>query len=96
MKVENDQVAKLISILQSRGNEIYQQRNDEIYRKQSSIIEEIFTSAMRSITPYNSYNLLLSIAKLNYYLVSEKLGEILNTTESVSAGLVEFIIECLN
>ena len=92
VKVENDQVTKLISILQSRGNEIYQQRNDEIYRKQSSIIEEIFTSAMRSITPYNSYNLLLSIAKLNYYLVSEKLGEILNTTESVSAGLVEFII----
>ena len=99
----NDQLAKLISILQSRGNEIYQQRNDEIYHKQSSIIEEIFTSAMAchssayvdsmetdtlNIIPYN---LLLSIAKLNYYLVSEKLEEIFSIN-SESADLINFII----
>lgn len=89
----SDQLAKLISILQSRGNEIYQQRNDEIYRKQSSIIEEIFTKAIE--TDVIPYNLLLSIAKLNYYLVSERLEEILsrsqfanNSDDSISTFII--------
>lgn len=87
----SDQLAKLIFILQSRGNEIYQQRNDEIYRKQSATIEEIFSSAItgKNISGALPYSLLLSIAKLNYYLVLDKLEIIFDI-----AGSSDLIKSC--
>jgi hypothetical protein len=98
------QLAKLISALYERGNEIYQQRNDEIYRKQSAVIEEIFNYAIESlkfedsdvtskecIKNSSSFPLLLSLAKLNYYLVAERLNLIFSNNSN-SKHVIEFII----
>lgn len=87
------QLAKLISILQARGNEIYQQRNDQIYRDQSAAIEAIFNSALQ--TEKTPFLLLLSLAKLNYYLVAERLDSIfslVNLEESLSEDVIEFVV----
>ena len=99
-KLYSIQLSKLLSVLNERGNEIYQQRNDEIYRNQSAVIEEIFNYSMKgeeaeeSVSPQSSpqsssspaspekspsqaFPLLLSLARLNYYLVAERLNLIL-------------------
>lgn len=99
------QLAKIISVLYERGNEIYQQRNDEIYRKQSAVIEEIFNYAIESLKFENSdvtskeciknssaFPLLLSLARLNYYLVAERLNLIFSNNSNSSKHVIKFII----
>lgn len=86
------QLAKLISVLQSRGNEIYQQRNDQIYRDQSAVIEEILNSALQAEKASIPFPLLLSLAKLNYYLIVERLDLILTKVDDLSESFIEFIV----
>lgn len=88
------QLAKLISILQARGNEIYQQRNDQIYRDQSAVIEEIFNSALEVDVTQTPFPLLLSLAKLNYYLVADRLPFILSRLrqQELTLEVVEFVV----
>lgn len=76
VQVECDEasLANLLAILHARGNEIYQQRNDEIYAAQSAIIELVFLQALKA----RNFRLLLEIAKLNYYLVVERITDIVS------------------
>jgi hypothetical protein len=89
-------LSELISVLHSRGNEIYQQRNDQIYRDQSTLIAEIFNSALNAVKNSKSppsFPLLLALARLNYYLVSEHFGSILSEVHEASPPeAIDFIV----
>lgn len=96
------QLTELISVLHSRGNEIYQQRNDQIYRDQSAVIEEILTSSLPVDILIGDipFLLLLSLARLNFYLISSKLNAILNVlshqqqqeTTPLSIDAISFVV----